>query len=99
MEPGAKSNALAVNDGGACIVGKENADCMLFCSMVSPKAANRARSTAMAAAGALTSMGSRTVPVDAADIDGATPESGIDRVMVGTAVVAAKGACCEGGVR
>ncbi len=99
MELGAKSNALAANDGGACIVGKEDIDCMLFCSVGSPNAASRGRSAAMAAAGALTGAGSRTVPMDAADFDGATPESGIDGVTARTVVVAAKGACCEGGVR
>ncbi len=40
MELGAKSNALAVNDGGAHVMGKEGINCVLFCSMVSPKAAS-----------------------------------------------------------
>ncbi len=98
-EPGAKFNALAANDGGARIVGKEGINCMLFCSVVSPKATSRGRSTAVAAAGALTGAGSRMVPMDATDIDGATPVSGIDGVTAGIVAVAAKGACCKGGVR
>ncbi len=99
MELGAKSNALAVNDGGTCIIGKEGINCVSFCGVINPKAASRGGSAAAATAGALTGVGPKTVPVDATDIDGTTLESGIDKVAAGTAAVAAKGACYEGGVK
>ncbi len=77
MELGAKSSALAANEGGMRVMGNWGAGWVTFCGIISPKAASRGGSAATAAAGVLTGAGSRTVPMDATDIDSATLESAL----------------------
>ncbi len=89
------SQALAANEGGACIVGSGDTAFGSFCGVVSPKAASRGGRAAAAAVGALMGVTPKTVP----GIDGVMPESSIDEVITRTMVAAAKGACYEGGVR
>ena len=91
IEPGAKSNALAINDGSTCIMGREGTVWVSFCGVVSPKATSRGGRAAMTTAGVLTRVGSKTVPVGAPGIVDATLESSIAGVTVGTVAVAATG--------